>query len=314
METVRSARLPELPGAATALVAPLQNLQNSTQTILAPAVGTEYRIEAMKPTSLKRSRVLAFTLIELLVVIAIIAILAAMLLPALAKAKAKAKAIACTNNLRQIGLATSMYVHDGGRYPGCYSVVPSVYAIWPARLFSVMGTNRAVFYCPQADPKSAWDTNLNKTLGGTAPDGTRDPYGISERARFSLAYNDWGIAIGRTPQLGLGGDVNGSWFVGSVTESMVVSPSQMIMLADSRPDASWDANMDPTQSDQWPSNRHNRRSNIMCADGHAQTARRRDLIDPKRDNMWRSWWNNDNQPHNEVTWTVDWRAEDKLDP
>jgi hypothetical protein len=30
--------------------------------------------------------------------------------------------------------------------------------------------------------------------------------------------------------------------------------------------------------------------------------------------MWRSWWNNDNQPHNEVTWTVDWRAEDKLDP
>jgi len=117
-------------------------------------------------------RPVAFTLIELLVVIAIIAMLAAILFPVFAKVRSSARRASCMSHLRQIGMATRMYLQD---YEG---LPPRLSALYPAYQPSL-----ALFRCP-SDPQQGQHAG-NPRLEGTL----YLPTGVS----YDYVPN-WGIA------------------------------------------------------------------------------------------------------------------------
>ena len=74
-------------------------------------------------TKQRSRRRVGFTLIELLVVITIIGMLVSMLLPAVQAAREAGRRIVCTNNIKQLALATHNYENTNRRLPGYQHLV-----------------------------------------------------------------------------------------------------------------------------------------------------------------------------------------------
>lgn len=118
----------------------------------------------------------AFTLIELLVVVAIIAILAATLLPVFSQAKTAAKATTALSNLRQIGLAYTLYAadYDDTLMPPRSHIQGAKFAYWWASwdpTTQILNEKEGLLYPytrgegVQADPN--WPDRLRAAIGFT---------------------------------------------------------------------------------------------------------------------------------------------------
>lgn len=138
-----------------------------------------------------------FTLIELLVVISIISLLVSILLPSITKAKDLAKSIACASNLKQLALATQMYVDDNDEsFPNNRH---GSYVLWMSLLSPYMGekwslvyegleSTDTVFFCPVADP-------AKHNIGGTPwyPRNVFISYGINGYLTYDSVYTTWQV-------------------------------------------------------------------------------------------------------------------------
>lgn len=154
----------------------------------------------------------AFTLVELLVVIAIIGLLVGLLLPAVQAAREAARRTECKSNLKQVGIALTMFLDrkSRGRFPDAASL-PSDELIFatkdrPARqsIAAALGpyseNNRNIFKCPSdihffqksARAMERFKSDLaaiGKSLADAPPEYQSLPY-----EGTSYEYPEWRLA------------------------------------------------------------------------------------------------------------------------
>lgn len=253
----------------------------------------------------------AFTLIEILVVVAIIALLVSILLPSLAAARAQARSAACKANLRQMGVALTMYTTEHRYYPGDHlhrepgeEGYTSSPVTWMPRLLPLLGKQPNIFWCPSSPEDTRWDGHRPlRVYVQTAQPG--------EQTTYSYGYNSWGV-LNFSP-FGLGGHITSHVpftlkvsAEGEVRVDQVRLPADMIAITDSGDDENsspgqWDELVIPTHhpdllmSQHWPGNRHHKGSNVLFCDSHVEPISQVELVKPAK--RMRQRWNNDNRDH-----------------
>jgi prepilin-type N-terminal cleavage/methylation domain-containing protein len=151
------------------------------------------------PLTLRRAK--GFTLIELLVVIAIIAILASLLMPALSKAKEQGSRAKCIGNIKQILLATQMYVTDNSDWMPYTSWSSGTYNV-PNWCYTLLATNapqhrvehgqlwryhteKRLYWCPLEKTNTAFFRQRDMQVSSYMMNGAVSKYGTGPRGPYT---------------------------------------------------------------------------------------------------------------------------------
>jgi len=217
----------------------------------------------------KRAGSRGFTLIELLVVIAIIAILAAILFPVFAQVRAKGLQTQCLSNLKQIAMATSMYVQDYedtfpiSSYASSQNGSPCFFGIDTA--LGPYTKNAAIWHCPvdptAVDIRAGALSNFGLPLCAVGTSPGRDSGYVSYLVNQAI------VTVGNPNPLFVYG---GAYF-----GAPVVKLSQIDFSADTAViyDASLTGLTAGCNFDSLVAPRHRGIANVTWADGHAKAVK-----------------------------------------
>lgn len=211
-----------------------------------------------------------FTLVELLVVVAIIILLAAVAFPLLSKMRSAADSANCMSNVRQVGIAITMYAGDnGGQLPALQPELDERTGkrppIWPVTvadagyMWNGEGTlpcGTGTWTCPNCDFMSNAYGGYGVVEDTIFVYGEKFPVGVKQRGSLRLSQ------IARP---------GSTWLVGDTTRS-----------AD-EPNKGWYAIW--SQPKRWnghsPAPRHNGKVNVCMVDGHVEALTLQEIEDKR---------------------------------